>query len=61
MEFRNDLAYAAEVAESEQDLRPWDDLVEYLRIYSRERPEVVALSCFCLGFILGWKLKPWNW
>jgi hypothetical protein len=35
------------------------DLVEYLREYARQRPEVAALWCFGIGFILGWKLKPW--
>jgi hypothetical protein len=35
------------------------DLVEYFREYAREKPEVVALWCFGIGFILGWKLKPW--
>lgn len=42
-----------------QDLNPYDDLMEYLRTYTRERPEVVALTCLGIGFILGWKLKPW--
>jgi hypothetical protein len=32
---------------------------EFLRDYSRSRPEVVALWAFGIGFILGWKLKPW--
>lgn len=41
------------------ELEPWTDLVEYLREYTRERPEVVACLCFGLGFVLGWKLKPW--
>ena len=60
MEYRSDLAYEAEMAPiDEQGLKPWDDLMDYLRVYSRERPEVVALTCFCIGFILGWKLKPW--
>jgi hypothetical protein len=36
-----------------------DDMLAYLREYSRERPEIVALTCFAIGFILGWKLKPW--
>jgi hypothetical protein len=40
-------------------LRPASDLVEYFRQYARERPEVVALWCFGIGFVLGWKLKPW--
>lgn len=33
--------------------------VECLQEYSRERPEVVALWAFGIGFVLGWKLKPW--
>lgn len=60
MEYRNDLSYQAEsTPRGEQELHPWDDLIHYLRVYSRENPEVVALTCFCAGFILGWKLKPW--
>jgi hypothetical protein len=31
----------------------------FLQEYSRARPEVVALWAFGIGFILGWKLKPW--
>lgn len=41
------------------EMRPFDDLLSYLREYTRERPEVVALTCFGIGFVLGWKLKPW--
>ena len=40
-------------------LHPLDDMVQYLKLYTRERPEVVALACLGVGFILGWKLKPW--
>lgn len=40
-------------------LRPMEDLVDYVREYSRQKPEVVAFTCFAVGFILGWKLKPW--
>ncbi len=43
----------------EQKLRPLDDLTEYFMEYARERPDVVALTCIGVGFILGWKLKPW--
>ena len=32
---------------------------EHFREYQRERPEIVALWCLGLGFVLGWKLKPW--
>jgi hypothetical protein len=35
------------------------DLVHYLKEYAREKPEVVALWCLGVGFVLGWKLKPW--
>ena len=59
MEYRDDTMYQTESTSVEQHLRPLDDLLEYLREYARERPEVVALTCFGVGFILGWKLKPW--
>jgi len=32
---------------------------EHFREYERERPGVVALWCFGIGFVLGWKLKLW--
>jgi hypothetical protein len=59
MNHRNDIAYESEPTIAPEQLRPLDDLLEYLREYARERPEVVALTCFGVGFILGWKLKPW--
>ena len=36
-----------------------DFAMELLKEYSRERPEVVAMWAFGIGFVLGWKLKPW--
>jgi hypothetical protein len=39
--------------------RPTQDVLDYVRDYAREKPEVAALWCFGIGFILGWKLKPW--
>ena len=60
MDSRSDLTYETEQAiDRDYNLRPLDDFLAYLREYTRERPEVVALSCFCVGFILGWRLKPW--
>ena len=47
------------VAGSESVKEPAHDLVDYLKEYARERPEVAALWCFGLGFVIGWKLKPW--
>ena len=58
MDYRTDLAYEAE-PQDRFEMRPMDDLLAYLREYARERPEVTALTCFAIGFILGWKLKPW--
>jgi hypothetical protein len=60
MDYANEVAYQSEPRmHSATDLKPFDDMIEYLRAYARERPEVVALTCFGIGFILGWKLKPW--
>lgn len=39
--------------------QPWDDMVTYLKDYAREEPAVAALVYLGVGFILGWKLKPW--
>ena len=33
--------------------------LEHFQAYQRECPGVVALWCFGIGFLLGWKLKPW--
>jgi len=40
-------------------LQPVDDFLEYAIQYARENPGTAALWCFGVGFILGWKLKPW--
>lgn len=29
------------------------------RDYARSNPETVALWCVGIGFVLGWKLRPW--
>jgi hypothetical protein len=34
-------------------------LLDHLKEYAQEKPEVAALWCLGIGFILGWKLKPW--
>jgi hypothetical protein len=42
--------------------RPCDlktDAVDYLTTYARENPGYSALWCLGVGFVLGWKLKPW--
>jgi len=47
------------ITPTDHSIRPGQDFVRYLKEYARERPEVAALWCFGVGFILGWKLKPW--
>jgi hypothetical protein len=41
------------------ELHPVHDACEYFREYARQRPDVVAIWCLGVGFVLGWKLKPW--
>lgn len=40
-------------------LTPVQDMADYLREYAKEKPEMAALWCLGIGFVLGWKLKPW--
>jgi len=47
------------IHQSGERLRPTSDLVAYFRKYASQRPVVVALACLGIGFVLGWKLKPW--
>ena len=44
---------------SHDELQPLKDMMTYFRDYAKENPEVAALTCFGIGFILGWKLKMW--
>lgn len=48
----------AEIAGNE-DLSASEALLECCKQYAKERPEVVTLWAFGVGFVLGWKLKPW--
>ncbi len=36
-----------------------NDLQCYTKQYIRQQPETAALICVGIGFLLGWKLKPW--
>ncbi len=40
-------------------LQPAVDVVDYLRQYARQKPDVAALWCLGVGIIIGWKIKPW--
>jgi len=44
---------------SQGEIRPVEDAIEYFRNFAQEKPEQAALWCLGIGFVLGWKLKPW--
>lgn len=48
---------AARVQENAQETI--ETVISQLRQYAREKPEAAALWCLGIGFVLGWKLKPW--
>lgn len=35
------------------------DLIQHLQMWARENPSSAALWCLGIGFVLGWKTKPW--
>lgn len=36
-----------------------NDLVHYLKQFAEDNPTSAAMWCFAIGFVVGWKLKPW--
>jgi hypothetical protein len=44
---------------TQPEMHPVDDVIQYVRDYTRQRPETVAIACLAVGFVLGWRLKPW--
>ena len=36
-----------------------EQALELFKQFARERPEVVTMWAFGLGFVLGWKLRIW--
>ncbi len=36
-----------------------EDRLEQLKDYARDEPFKFALWAFGIGFVLGWRLKPW--
>ncbi len=41
------------------EMHPAQDFLCYVKDYARQKPDVAALWCFGIGFVLGWKVKPW--
>ena len=44
---------------AKDEAHPVAHLIEHFREYARNKPESTALWCLGIGFVLGWKLKPW--
>jgi hypothetical protein len=55
----SDRAESRSECEPESMQEAVDEMIGLLRKYARQRPEMVALTCLGVGFILGWRLKPW--
>ena len=51
--------HAADYSRETREVRPFEDLRDYLSHYARTKPAAAALICLGVGFMLGWKLKPW--
>ena len=49
----------SDAGSAENAMKPADDIIQYLTDYAKQKPDVAALWCFGIGFVLGWKLKPW--
>lgn len=45
--------------EDHPPVKPLDDMVDYVQEYARQKPAIAALWCLGIGFVLGWKIKPW--
>ena len=43
----------------ETQLHVLNDLQCYTKQYIQKQPETAALICLGIGFVPGWKLKPW--
>jgi hypothetical protein len=54
---RAQMPRAEKPIESPQEIT--HDVVDYLSDYAKANPGYTALFCVGVGFVLGWKLKPW--
>lgn len=43
----------------QSELQFVDQISAYIRKQAHANPEKFALTCLGVGFVLGWKLKPW--
>ena len=35
------------------------DVIDRMKVYAKDEPVAFALWAFGIGFVLGWRLKPW--
>lgn len=55
----SDLGTQTASTRGDSTMQPTRDIVNYVREYAREKPDVAALWCFGVGIVVGWKIKPW--
>jgi hypothetical protein len=58
-DFPADMARAAEEPATGTVESMANDVLEQLKDYAREHPTAFGLWALGVGFVLGWKLKPW--
>jgi hypothetical protein len=51
--------FPSDMSNEQEGFAAFENAMDYLRKYGRENPESLALWCLGIGFVLGWKLKPW--
>jgi len=58
-DFPSDMVRAADEPDMGALERMASDTLDRMKDYARENPASFALWALGIGFILGWKLKPW--
>jgi len=58
-DFPTDMARAADFPSVGTLEHVAQDAMDRLAAYAREKPITFALCAAGIGFVLGWKLKPW--
>lgn len=51
--------YSTKSRANVENLDPLHDIRDYAMEFVRQKPGQAAMVCVGIGFILGWKLKPW--
>ena len=59
LQWPDDMTHAADFPDTSTMETFATDAIERVRRYARDEPVSFALWAFGIGFVLGWKLKPW--